>query len=417
SVGAVLRRSLARLGARVGRGSAGGRSPGGSRAAGPARGDRSARPARSAFEPARARTARALGGSRHRAGGDSRAALRRDAGRARAARGALPCAGAVATPRSRGGARRAWRRGRGRGARMDRRRRRIRGRRRDRHRGSGPDRRARRGAGICGREIARRPDGRSAAPRSRGGGALAPAGRPRIRRRLGSRSPVADRPPGRRRRPEPHAARGRHARARARARRPHAGRPRGGDRRTSPARQPERRTAAGAARAVGSRSRRPRRRARGQRSAARRLTVEFRVESLGIAGGVTHVFAELVRERLGLVYDSARYGQLADRLAPLVVARGLGSLMDYYYVLKYSGDAAEWGRVMDALAIPETYFWREIDQVRAVVDHVVPELVKEARGQTVRIWSVPCSTGEEPLTLAMMLDQRGWFERASIEIL
>jgi len=145
--------------------------------------------------------------------------------------------------------------------------------------------------------------------------------------------------------------------------------------------------------------------------------VEFRVESLGIAGGVTHVFAELVRERLGLVYDQARYAQLADRLAPLVVARGLGSLMDYYYVLKYSGDAAEWGRVMDALAIPETYFWREIDQVRAVVDHVVPELVKEARGQTVRIWSVPCSTGEEPLTLAMMLDQRGWFERASIEIL
>ena len=63
-----------------------------------------------------------------------------------------------------------------------------------------------------------------------------------------------------------------------------------------------------------------------------------------------------------------RLDQLADRLAPLVVARGLGSFMDYYYLLKYSADADEWGRVMDALAVQETYFWREIDQIRAVVD-------------------------------------------------
>ena len=31
---------------------------------------------------------------------------------------------------------------------------------------------------------------------------------------------------------------------------------------------------------------------------------------------------------------------------------------------------------MDALSVPETYFWREIDQIRAVVCRVVPELVR-----------------------------------------
>ena len=31
---------------------------------------------------------------------------------------------------------------------------------------------------------------------------------------------------------------------------------------------------------------------------------------------------------------------------------------------------------MDALAVQETYFWREIDQLRAVVDYVVPQLAQ-----------------------------------------
>ena len=144
--------------------------------------------------------------------------------------------------------------------------------------------------------------------------------------------------------------------------------------------------------------------------------MQFRAESLGLAGHVTTILRELVHERLGLFYDEGQVDLLADRLAPLVVARGFGSFMEYYYLLKYSDDGEEWGRVMDALAVNETYFWREIDQVRAVVDHVVPKLTAELDGRPLKIWSVPCATGEEPLTLAMLLDEGGWFDRAPIEI-
>jgi chemotaxis protein methyltransferase CheR len=69
---------------------------------------------------------------------------------------------------------------------------------------------------------------------------------------------------------------------------------------------------------------------------------------------------------------------------------------------------------MDALSVQETYFWREFDQIRAIVCHVLPEMVR--RHGIVRIWSAPCATGEEPLTIAMALNEAGWFDLAPIEI-
>jgi len=144
--------------------------------------------------------------------------------------------------------------------------------------------------------------------------------------------------------------------------------------------------------------------------------MQYRVDSLGLSGGVTQVLRDLIHQRLGLFYEASHFDHLADRLAPLVVARGMSSFMDYYYFLKYANEQEEWTKVMDALAVHETYFWREIDQLRAVVDVVVPQLVRRG-ALSLKIWSVPCSTGEEPLTLAMLLSEAGWFGRLPIDVL
>ena len=138
-------------------------------------------------------------------------------------------------------------------------------------------------------------------------------------------------------------------------------------------------------------------------------------EGLGLSSAALPLLATLVHERLGLAYEPNRYDVLADRLAPLVLERGFDSFLDYYYLLKYDADAAaEWRRVIDALSVAETYFWREIDQLRAIADHILPVLADA--GLPLRVWSVPCATGEEPLTLAMLLEEAGWFARAPIEI-
>jgi chemotaxis protein methyltransferase CheR len=141
------------------------------------------------------------------------------------------------------------------------------------------------------------------------------------------------------------------------------------------------------------------------------------VDALGIPPTGLPVLRDLIHERTGNTFDADRTELMAERLAPLVVARGFRSFLDLYYLLKYdeSGAVEGWRDVMDALSVPETYFWREMDQIKAIVCRVVPELVK--RGATmIRIWSAPCASGEEPLTIAMALHEGGWFDRIAIEI-
>jgi chemotaxis protein methyltransferase CheR len=143
----------------------------------------------------------------------------------------------------------------------------------------------------------------------------------------------------------------------------------------------------------------------------------FGSDALGVPVTGLPVLRELIHERTGIFFEADRTELLADRMAPLVIAHGFRSFLDLYYLLKYDDASAPaaWREVMDALSVPETYFWREIDQIRAVVCHIVPELVR--RGATsLRIWSAPCATGEEPLTIAMALNEAGWFDRVPIEI-
>ena len=139
---------------------------------------------------------------------------------------------------------------------------------------------------------------------------------------------------------------------------------------------------------------------------------------VGLPPGTNDLLRSLVHERTGVFFDNGRCDLLTDKLAPLVIDRGFSSFLDYYYLLKYDERADdEWHKVMNALSVPETYFWREIDQLRALVDVIIPKWFSSRRTEPFRIWSAACATGEEPLTIAMLLNEKGWFERGAIEIL
>lgn len=125
---------------------------------------------------------------------------------------------------------------------------------------------------------------------------------------------------------------------------------------------------------------------------------------------------DLIHEYTGIYFDPSRFDIMLEKLADLVRARGHRSYMEYYYLLKYEDlNRVEWQRVIEALSVQETYFWREMAQVRALVDVLVPRWF--ARGHLpLRIWSSACATGEEPYTIAIALNEAGWGEHP-IEIL
>jgi chemotaxis protein methyltransferase CheR len=145
--------------------------------------------------------------------------------------------------------------------------------------------------------------------------------------------------------------------------------------------------------------------------------MKFYTETLGLSDTAFALLRDLVLEHTGLYFENGKCDLLADKLSPLVIEHGFNAFLDYYYYLKYDLAAqAEWPRVMDALSVQETYFWREPDQVCALVDMILPDLLAARPNGPLRIWSAACATGEEPLTLAMALNEKGWFERAAIEI-
>src|SRR5687767_15714413 len=117
--------------------------------------------------------------------------------------------------------------------------------------------------------------------------------------------------------------------------------------------------------------------------------------------GTGALLRDIVHEHTGLFFEADRINNLLEKLEPLAAERNCRSFLDYYYLLKLEGEVTgEWQRVMEALSVQETYFWREMDQVRALVDQFVPAWFAKRR-DPLRIWSAACATGDEPFTIAM----------------
>jgi len=74
----------------------------------------------------------------------------------------------------------------------------------------------------------------------------------------------------------------------------------------------------------------------------------------------------------------------------------------YFALLRTDGSEAE--KLINSVTVNETYFYREQHQFTTMHRSLLPEIVERRRpGDLVRIWSVPCSTGEEAYSIAIWL--------------
>lgn len=128
--------------------------------------------------------------------------------------------------------------------------------------------------------------------------------------------------------------------------------------------------------------------------------------NLELTPQVFAILSALIEERVGLSYAPSDQVLLGSKVASRASEAGFESLLDYYYFLRYDPDSErEFEALVNALVVNETFFFREFEPLQlAVTQFLLPRV--EA-GHTPRVWCAACSTGEEPLSLAMLLDRHG----------
>jgi len=112
--------------------------------------------------------------------------------------------------------------------------------------------------------------------------------------------------------------------------------------------------------------------------------------------------ADLLYRWTGMIFGENKRYYIERRIGERM--RTQGQIAPGAYLDFASGHLAEREALINAFTINETYFYREDHQLAALSREILPELIKTKRpGDLVRIWSMPCSTGEEPYSIAIWL--------------
>lgn len=81
-------------------------------------------------------------------------------------------------------------------------------------------------------------------------------------------------------------------------------------------------------------------------------------------------------------------------------------LMNYWDYMRFvEKNESEWVQIIELLTINETFFYREDKQLTVLQNKIAPQLLSHSDAP-LTIWSAGCSTGDEPYSLAIMLNDQ-----------
>lgn len=147
-------------------------------------------------------------------------------------------------------------------------------------------------------------------------------------------------------------------------------------------------------------------------------------DDLVLSDAEFRMFSELVRSHCGLHFSEDSRFLLEKRLARRLRELDLSSFAAYHFRLRNQGPGDnELSMLIDELTTNETYFFREIGQLRALIHEIIPELqvdrsnasdssfasrgVERSGKRPINIWCAGCSSGEEPYSIAIMAREVG----------
>ncbi len=120
------------------------------------------------------------------------------------------------------------------------------------------------------------------------------------------------------------------------------------------------------------------------------------------------LIARLLRDRTGQVISEDRRWRVDRAIETVLRERGVTRSNDILTLLTQPDAAAVEQELVEALLNNETYFFRDRQVFNQLAGTVLPALCRaRSESRTLRIWSAGCSTGQEPLSLAIMLIEQG----------
>ncbi|MCB5203813.1 protein-glutamate O-methyltransferase CheR [Neorhizobium sp. T786] len=110
----------------------------------------------------------------------------------------------------------------------------------------------------------------------------------------------------------------------------------------------------------------------------------------------------IIYERSGMVFGETKRYYIERRVTDLINQRRAQSVRNYISMLR--GDQRETELLINSFTVNETYFYREQHQLACLSGSILPDIIRsKGPGDRIRIWSMPCSSGEEPYSIAIWL--------------
>lgn len=117
------------------------------------------------------------------------------------------------------------------------------------------------------------------------------------------------------------------------------------------------------------------------------------------------LLANYIRDNYGIHLKEEKEALVTGRLHHVLEQKSFSSFAEYYdYILSDKTGAAA-ATLIDKITTNHTFFMREQDHFFFLRDQVLPLFQSIVEDHDLRIWSAGCATGEEPYTLAMIVDE------------
>ena len=114
--------------------------------------------------------------------------------------------------------------------------------------------------------------------------------------------------------------------------------------------------------------------------------------------------AEYIKNNYGIYLKEEKKTLVTGRLHNVLIESNCRSFTEYFNFLQGDKTGKAVTELINKITTNHTFFMREADHFDYFRDKILPHLEKTSRDKDLRIWSAGCSSGEEPSTLAMIID-------------